>query len=568
MNAQTLQQQVEQLDVHRVDHRPIIRAYMQKLGLVELVNEMVPTEMSLEPGLIVAGMIQDIFSGRSPLYRLEEFFATQDTELLLGKRVDATVFHDHNVGRVMDRIYQVGTNRIFSELGRRAAVTHELDMSTGHWDSTSVSVWGDYDSCDDDDRLRINHGYSKDHRPDLKQFLMQMLCVENNIPILGDCQDGNSSDKTLNNKLLTRISSHLATYGISESAFTYIADSAMVNEANLTCFSLREDAAPLYFLTRLPFAYEEANRVVREAVAVDQWESIGTLARSRPTKKRPVASYKSYETTVTLYGQSYRAVIIHSSAHDKRRQKRIDRELKQSQKELTTVLNESNKCHFHCRADAEAKLKRLQAIKSPFHQINGVVEERIGYTRGRPRKDGTQRVRDRRYKVCAQIIEDPEAAALKRAEAGCFVLISNRPLDGNDGQTAEQLLKSYKDQDGVEQNFRFLKDPLIVNDLFLKKPERIEVLGMVLLMSLLIWNLMQRTMRIHLERTGNMLEGWDGKATDRPTSFMMTTKFTGIMVVAVGPVRVLKPPLTAVQLAYLKALDVSENVFVRPRSPT
>ncbi len=102
MNAQMLQQQVEQLDVHRVDHQPIIRAYMQKLGLVELVNEMVPTEMSLEPGLIVAGMIQDIFSGRSPLYRFEEFFATQDTELLLGKMVDATVFHDHNVGRVMD----------------------------------------------------------------------------------------------------------------------------------------------------------------------------------------------------------------------------------------------------------------------------------------------------------------------------------------------------------------------------------------------------------------------------------------------------------------------------------
>ncbi len=138
-------------------------------------------------------------------------------------------------------------------------------------------------------------------------------------------------------------------------------------------------------------------------------------------------------------------------------------------------------------------------------------------------------------------------------------------LDGNDGQTVEQLLKSYKDQDDVEQNFRFLKDPLIVNDLFLKKPERIEVLGMALLMCLLIWNLMQWTMRIHLERTGNMLEGWDGKATDRPTSFMMTTKFTGIMVVAVGPELVLKPPLTAVQLACLKALDVSENVFVRPR---
>ena len=38
-------------------------------------------------------------------------------------------------------------------------------------------------------------------------------------------------------------------------------------------------------------------------------------------------------------------------------------------------------------------------------------------------------------------------------------------------------------------NFPFLKDPLIVNDTFLKKAERIEALGFILLLSLMIWNL-------------------------------------------------------------------------------
>ncbi len=90
---------------------------------------------------------------------------------------------------------------------------------------------------------------------------------------------------------------------------------------------------------------------------------------------------------------------------------------------------------------------------------------------------------------------------------------------------------------------------------------------MVLLMCLLIWNLMQRTMRLHLERTGTRLEGWDGRATDRPTSLMMLTKFIGIMVVASGPVRVLKPALTPVQQTYLTALDVPESVFIDPRPP-
>jgi hypothetical protein len=74
--------------------------------------------------------------------------------------------------------------------------------------------------------LKITYGYSKDHQPDLKQFMISRLCVEHNIPILGETHDGNSSDKTLNNKLLSRISKNLAQNGLGEGAFTYVADSA------------------------------------------------------------------------------------------------------------------------------------------------------------------------------------------------------------------------------------------------------------------------------------------------------------------------------------------------------
>ncbi len=179
MTSSTLRKQVDQLDVKRVDCRPVIRSYMQKLNLIGTINEMLPTEMNVEPGVIIAGMIQDTFSGRSPLYRLQQFFAAEDTELLLGKHVDSEVFADHNVGRVMDRIYEFGASRMFSKLSRHAAMIYELDLSVGHWDSTSVSVWGDYRCCDvdNDQMLKITHGHSNDHRPDLKQFLLQMLCV-------------------------------------------------------------------------------------------------------------------------------------------------------------------------------------------------------------------------------------------------------------------------------------------------------------------------------------------------------------------------------------------------------
>lgn len=562
-----LKEQVKALEVSRVDFLPITRAYIQRLGLVELINSLIPTQMEVQPGLIVAGMMQDTFSGRSPLYRLEEFFKTQNTELLLGNDIKPTAFKDYNVARVMDRIYETGASRIFSEVSRRAAIIFNLDLSQGHWDSTSVSVWGDYalSRSEDDPKINITFGHSKDLRPDLKQFMISMLCVEHNIPILGDCHDGNSSDKTLNNKLLTRISKDLARHGLGEGAFTYVADSAVVNEANLACFKGDGIQRPMYFVTRLPFTYKEAERVVQEAIQADQWREIGVLARSLPTRKRPVTSYRGYESEVTLYGTYYRAIVIHSSAHDKRRNKRIDRELKQERKRLMEEIQSSNQITFYCEADAVSHVDRLKALPSPYYRVDGQITETPVYARGRPSKSEPRKIMKQHWRIKAVILEKLEAVAKKREEAGCFVLLTNRPSQGEDVQSAKDLLRSYKAQDGIERNYSFLKDPLIVNDLFLKKPERIEALGMVLLMCLLIWNLIQRSMRLHLEKTGTTIEGWDGKRTDRPTTFMMTTKFQGLMVVKVDHIRILKPGLTATQKEYLRALGLNEKVFTDPR---
>jgi transposase len=87
----------------------------------------------------------------------------------------------------------------------------------------------------------------------------------------------------------------------------------------------------------------------------------------------------------------------------------------------------------------------------------------------------------------------------------------------------------------------------MVNSLFLKKPERIEALGRILLLALLLWRLMARTMRRHVDTICTPLPGWDKKATERPTAFMMITKFAGVIVVQRGPHRQLARPLSGVQ---------------------
>jgi hypothetical protein len=92
---------------------------------------------------------------------------------------------------------------------------------------------------------------------------------------------------------------------------------------------------------------------------------------------------------------------------------------------------------------------------------------------------------------------------------------------------------------------------------FLKKPRRIEAMGLVLVVALLLWRLMERAMR----QKKVSLPGWNNRGTTRPTGFMMASKFSSVFVGARGDRRFLLRPLDKTQRTYLQALDVSPAVF-------
>jgi transposase len=228
---------------------------------------------------------------------------------------------------------------------------------------------------------------------------------------------------------------------------------------------------------------------------------------------------------------------------------------------LAMTVRAAAKQEFYCRADAEAAAEQLRALQSAYHRVEVVVEERPQYGPGRPSPKHPRAIKARRYGLQVTLHERAEVIAQRRQEAGCFVLLTNVPTGGEMAHRAGEGLRAYKEQHGVEQNFAFLKDPVIVNSLFLKKPERIEALGLILLLALLLWRLVERALRVHVETTGNPLLGWDKKATQKPTAFMMMTKFAAVIVLKVGGQRQLAQPLSSVQQSYLNALGVPTTSF-------
>lgn len=557
------QQFVDDSIMLRVGHIPAVARMCHRLGLIDLINESIPCNTDIDLGTLVTGMICDTLSGRSPLYKVEEFIAEQDTELLFGTPVDSHSFNDDALGNALDRIHQKGTLKLFTEVSLKAASVFHLDTSQCSFDTTSVNVWGDYDDSHANQKApHVTRGYSKDKRPDLKQFMVSMLCVEGNIPISGKMQNGNSGDEKLNNEELQRIARLLKPLGQNITELTYIADCKLITSENLKSLD------NLQFISRFPATYKEHDRVIEQAIDADQWEELGILAETpSPSIKRQRASYKAQESQVTVEGKDYRALVIQTDHLDARRTEAIERKRLKEKALIEKTIKSAGKTTYHCPNDAAKALELLtRKNKNSYWHITGTVERTSIYAPGRAPANGPRKIIGTKYHHCLHPEENTVLHQHKLKQAGCFVMITNTTKDK---MSAGEVLKTYKQQYGVEKNFSFLKEPLIANDTFLKKPSRIDALVFILLVSLMIWNLMQRELRKSEQVSNGQLNDLNKRPTKRPTSYLLMCHLSSAIILKNGTTRHL--PRNGIKPQgrnYLEALGFDLSIYTTPPPPS
>ena len=131
------------------------------------------------------------------------------------------------------------------------------------------------------------------------------------------------------------------------------------------------------------------------------------------------------------------------------------------------------------------------------------------------------------FKVQAQLELDSSAVAKATKASGRFILATN-VLDAEQLNPDEMIVK-YKEQQAAERGFGFLKDPLFFTDsVFLKSPERIEALTLVMGLCLLIYTLAQRLLQQNLQLTNKTVKNQLGKETNRPTLRWIFQSFQSI----------------------------------------
>jgi transposase len=481
-----------------LDHHGLVAAVCQDLKIAERIDSRLPPDSrrKMSAGIAAVAMIINGlgFTNRT-LYLAHRFFESKPVERLLGENFKARDITDDALGHALDDIAEYGSSKLFAEVAFGIAIENDLLGLTNHIDTTTMLVHGEYDIEDDPQTIEVTHGFSKAHRPDLKQVILSLVVNgPSSIPLWMDPLDGNSSDKVSFHDTIKNVEEFRAQIDL-KSSFKWIADSALYTKERLL------KSNDYFWVTRVPETITEAKNLVEIPSEAIIWREMNNGYR--------ISNYHS-----SYGGIEQRWLLVFSEHAYDREKKTLEKKIVKEAEKLRQSLWHLNNQVFHCEKDA---LKALEAIKKGYqlHKISGVVTSLNKYSGpGRPKKDAEKVLTG--HKVESTFERDIVEIEKVLNRKGRFILATN-DLD-IESYTDEQILEEYKEQQNVERGFRFLKDPwFMVDSIFLKLPKRIEALMMIMTLTLLVYNVGQYRLRQQLKANKTTLPNQLGKQVQNPT---------------------------------------------------
>ena len=501
--------QLTNIEIQTINHLGIVAGIIEQLEIVDIINKQlgIDEQEIVNSGEIVKAIILNGLGFVSqPLYLFPKFFADKATEHLLGKGIKPEHLNDYKIGRVMDKLYNYGLSELFMLIALSGAKKNNINLDFSHLDSSSFSVHGEYNqgNCSEDKLTKkesnedseiipitITHGYSRDHRPDLKQFILDLIVTgDGNIPVFIEVASGNQSDKKAFGQIAKNYKKKL------KLDTTIVGDSALYSKDNLGL--LRE----IKWLTRVPLSIKEAKNLVHEV-------------SSSEFSKSELPGYSFVEKTSNYGGIPQRWLIVLSEARAESDKKSLSKKITKEKEILEKKVAKLFKKKFENPTEVELTLRQITS-KLKYHLIAKIeiLENQVENQKNT-------------YQITGKIEENASVIKSYTNRAGRFIIATNR-LD-HESFSSDDMLRKYKEQQNVERGFAFLKDPLFFADsIFLKSPKRIETMGMLMGLCLMVYSLGQREVRYQLSIAETGIPNQLGKLTERPTLRWIFQCFQGI----------------------------------------
>jgi transposase len=506
----------------RLDHLGIVAGVCREAGIAEWLDKQAgENRRDVSVGTAVVAMILNGlgFANRQ-LYLVPQFFANKPVEHLLGEGITADMLNDDSLGRALDWVYEHDPTTLFAGLALQARQRFGIQAKQVHIDTTSFSVNGEYvveEKTNEENQpeeeavpIAITYGYSRDHRADLKQWMLGLVTThDGDVPIFLRPLDGNSSDKESISAIVADVMEQLhETLPEEQEDRIAVFDSGGYSQANMK----RYNETKIRWISRVPETSTEAKKAIQEKAPAWQLFSDGS---------------GQYRTCVVDLPQGKeRWVIVRTETREQMERRQMEKKVKKVQEQWKKKLWHLSNQEFACQSDAETAWKQAIKGKPTFLVVSYTIQEEGHYQqKGRPKKDAAPNSTVWRL-IPTLSVDQQEVETLIKRQAS-FILATN--VLEEQKLSHEQVYLTYKEQGGAERGFRFLKDPLfLASSVFVKKPERVMALSFIMVLCLLVYRLAEHHLRRQLKAESQTVPNQVNKPTDRPTMRWIFQCFEGI----------------------------------------
>jgi len=568
MQARSPRSSAFTLRTERLGPLPLVNHFIERMGLAALLEKHVPTtdrRCRVSHAQALGVLLRSIVVEREPIYRAQETVHGFAAGLFGVAAEELDSLSDDRLGRALDRLFEADRAALLTEVVLVMAKRFAVQLERLHNDSTSISFCGQYREQRGPSRTGqrasvLTFGYSKDHRPDLKQLLFILTTdADGGVPVQFRTADGNTSDSV----------THIETWNTLRTVagrpdFLYVADSKLCSHDNLSYI----DRAGGRFVTVLPRSRRE-DKHFRKWIQTESptWEVVW----DRPYVRHPDGPRDIWSVYRDPLGtaEGFTLIWVWSNLLTLRQQERRHRNIGLATAALTTlrqrILGPRSRVRGGARIDLEIELILEQHRVHRYFKVKRVPRPEHTFKqtqRGRPGPDTEyRRVTLRRYDI--EWTVDQAAIDYDKKSDGMYPLICN---DRN--LTAAQVLEAHKGQPTIEKRFEQIKTVHEIAPVFLKNTGRIEAFFTLYFLALLVQALIERQLRLAMQRqkVPELPIYPEQRLCKHPTTEQILRLFSlaerHTLLRADKPVQVFLPELTDIQSQTLELLGVPDAAFL------
>jgi transposase len=513
----------------RIDDVPLLHGFLQKMQLPDILEKHLGSHhlhQGISNGQLACVWLSFILSQASHCKVHVQEWAANRLHLwqtLLGQPFRAHECSDDRLSIVLRRLQQADWPALEADLWQASCEVYEIPVEQCRLDSTTS--YG-YHTVEPEGLLQ--HGHSKDHRPDLPQLkLMAAAALPSGQAIATDIVPGRCADDPLYLLLIQRVRSQLGRRGLLYSG-----------DCKMAALETRADIAAHgdYYLVPLPHTGETQQEFAAwvEAGCDGSHPLQSFYGKEARTGKRLLVGvgYEFRRTCTRAEGDQpfcweERVQVVRSLALAQRQQKHLEAHLQRATEAVQALTPPPGRGRK--QYDDEACLQAaVQAILAQ-EQVGGLL--RVSWQRHETRAEryagrgrgGPQRARrvvtQVRYAI-TEVSRDEEAIRSQGERLGWRVQATNVPTKR---LGLWPCVQAYNQGWSLERDFHVLKDqPLGIQPLYVREEEQIEGLTRLLLIALRVLTLFELVVRGQLAERGAELTGlYTGQAkrtTERPTA--------------------------------------------------